>query len=135
MSYTEHKHECKHKTCKYHMPAWSPYGCNYADITGKTRTGQLPPEQLDPANCPLYKKGQRVMVTLEPLQFPGSNPKKDVDRARSNSGGKTKYDWDRARELYGDGATDRQIAAALGCNPHTVYHWRQRSGYLPKNEG
>ena len=60
---------------------------------------------------------------------------KDADRARSNSGGKTKYDWDRARELYGDGATDRQIAAALGCNPHTVYHWRQRSGYLPKNEG
>lgn len=135
MGYTERRHECKRRNCQYHAPAWSNNGCDYASITGKTRAGQLPPDQRDPARCPLYKPGRRTRGTLTSLQLKGSTPNKDRQPAHSNSGGKTKYDWERARKLYGDGATDRQIAAALGCNPHAVYNWRQRSGYLLKNEG
>ncbi len=135
MGYARHVHECKRRNCKYHMPAWSAYGCNYAYITGKTRAGKLPPEQRAPADCPLYERGRRAAAPLEPICLPGSTPIRDMERTTHNPGGKPKYDWARGRELYGCGATDRQIAEALGCNPQTVKDWRQRSGNLPRNEG
>lgn len=134
MGYRHYDHECEHKNCKYHMPPWSPYGCDYAGITGKTRTGQLPPEQHDPAKCPLHKRDQHEMATLEPFRLKGSNPQTESARARYRGGGKVMYDWERGRELYDGGASDQQIADTLGCSRGAVRGWRQRSGYLKKNE-
>lgn len=133
MGYGKKQHRCRRRGCIYHRPAWSDYGCDYAGITGKARLGQLPPDRQRPEDCPLYKRGKKISAMLEPMQMPGSNPKTEVDRARYHGGGKTKYDWERGRELYEAGGTDREIAHELGCAPHTVYEWRQRSGYLPRN--
>ena len=34
------------------------------------------------------------------------------------------FDWDKARKLYNQGASDQQIAKALGCSKQRVFQWR-----------
>jgi hypothetical protein len=47
-------------------------------------------------------------------------------------GAKPMFDWDRGRELYDQGANDREIARALGTTPPSVCRWRSQAG-LPSN--
>lgn len=64
--YQRYEPRCKHKDCKYRQTqnnrAFYPNACAYAYITGKIRSGQLPPDQRDPALCPLYEKEKRTRM-------------------------------------------------------------------------
>lgn len=58
---------CKHKDCMYtgiSNRQYNPenHGCNYMGVTGKSRIAQLPDDQRDPALCPFYKRGKKVIV-------------------------------------------------------------------------
>lgn len=40
----------------------------------------------------------------------------------------SRFDWNKARRLYDEGKTDRQIAAGIGCSFQRVQHWRASHG-------
>ncbi len=115
------KKTCTRKSCRY----WSSPGtgignnCDYMTLTGKSRIAQIPDRKMrsDFDRCPLYEKGKRPK--LGPVKFG------DV---------RTKYDWALGAQMYKAGATDREIAEALGCTRENVKYWR-RNHKLPPNTG
>lgn len=107
MSQRVKQHRCKRKSCIYHMPGWSEYGCNYAAIVGRTRSSQLPEDMRDPEQCPLYRSGKLGMK-------------------------KPTYDWAAIQARYEAGARDIDIVREFGCAANTIYAWRKRRG-LPAN--
>lgn len=46
--------------CLYRSEANFPHNCDYLWFTGQSRTSQVSsPDQLEPKNCPFYKRGRR----------------------------------------------------------------------------
>lgn len=96
---------CRHPDCLYrvHGEYSKMWQCNYFFMTGQCRTAGLSPEEAKPCNCREYV------------------PEKEKG-------------WEkRALELYDDGATDEQIAEAIGKTFNTVRMWRYGKR-LPKNK-
>lgn len=89
--------------------------CDYFFITGHTRMAQ-PPEK-----CTFYKRGERCETPKEP-QAPAS--------LRANR----VYDLDRAKRMWKAGATDREIAKAIGCSRGHVTCWRRNNGLRVNRE-
>lgn len=84
--------------------------CNYFFLTGRSRIAQLPPDQRDPAVCPLY--------------IPRSGETVKQNRRMSS------HVWEPlAEKLYKEGKSDPQIAAVLGVKPHNIAAWRYRRGF------
>lgn len=101
--------------CVFRADPLKIYKCNYEGITGHTRKGQ-PPEE-----CTYFKEGARI-------DDPHKRTKAMtvVRRRRKPGGGKPKYNWDRALELYLEGKNDGEIGREIGCAAHTVNQWRHR---------
>lgn len=99
--------------------------CEYILVTG--RSPQKDGAHIDPegdGGCELYKKGKREPTPVRPLPAPKRKPPKE-DRRR-------KIDGVKCLELYGNGATDRELAEKMGVTPHTIGKWRQARN-LPPN--
>lgn len=53
------------RSCKYRAGEWSPHNCDYAWITGKTRSAQVQdPSELERENCPFFDPGPRPIRDL-----------------------------------------------------------------------
>lgn len=109
------KFRCKHEDCIYRAQPDSAEGyinthaCNYFFLTGRSRIAQHPPGRRDPSQCILYmpREGGKVYMNRrttapvwEPLAF----------------------------KMHKQGASDREIAAAVGVSPSTIYVWRVKHG-------
>lgn len=104
---------CPRRSCKYWKDPESgvPYSCDYMMLTGHSRISQIkdPKARGDFTRCPVYKRGKRARQrNIEPDARPA------------------KYDWSLGRRLYKEGASDQEIADALGCEKKTVQQWRGR---------
>lgn len=114
------KQYCWRRSCKY----WrNPVGhglhsCEYLTLTGKSRIKQIPDrrQRRNYDACPCFDQGKKPM------------PKVVRNTAHS------KYDWTLGLALHGAGATDRQIAEALGCTSKTVKWWRRKNRLLCNRE-
>ena len=104
---------CRHPDCVYRNrsdPEKSG-NCNYMVIEGRSRTAGLPERLRLPANCPHYKPD-------------GTTPTEPTKRRN----------WrDEAWKLYRAGATDREIADAMGLKVTRVANMRRRAWHLPPN--
>ena len=88
------------------------YRCDYSSITGCTRKAQ-PPEK-----CTFYKRGNRRETPKKPQGL--AAPRKMLAANRV-------YDLDRAMQLWTAGATDREIAEAIGSSRKHVAGWRKNN--------
>lgn len=100
---------CKHPDCIYRatkeIQGAHGYNCNYLLMTGRCRTVGLPERLKLPCNCPRYIPD-------------GTSPTEIITR-----------DWrDEARSLYDAGATDHEIAEALGISYDRANRWRRSEG-------
>lgn len=102
---------CRDTSCPFNRTRraeYYGYNCGYMDITGRSRIAQLPPDLRKPCDCPLNKKRRKPVD----------------DRPRAERDG-----WaDKAEAMYDAGATDKEIAAAVGCDPKYVREWRLNTG-------
>lgn len=118
--------QCTAKSCKYHAnECWKgsfEHGCDYAVITGKTRTAQLTKEEMQEYPCHLYEKGTRQRAKPEPLILSGSKPKRE----------KSRFNWDYAEKLWREGKTDIEIAEEIGCSHSIVKMHRKEWGAANK---
>lgn len=110
---------CNRIDCKYWKePANGvEHSCDYMMLTGKSRIAQIQDRKIrgDFDRCPVYEKGKRkTQRNIDPAARP------------------VKYDWAAGRQLYRSGATDREIADALGCSRKAVEWWRGKHK-LPSN--
>ena len=97
-------------TCIYR--AKDNISCDFYFITGHTRKAQ-PPEK-----CTFYKRGDRCETPKEP-QVPAST--------RKTLCGQRTYDLDLAMQMWTAGATDREIALAIGSSLKHVAGWRHNN--------
>lgn len=107
------EHErCRHPDCVYRNRR-DPVNmgrCNYLELTGRSRTAGLPEELRLPCNCPCYEGNGE----------PAAQPEED---------------WrEKALRLYEAGATDSEIAEALGFARERVGKWRRRTLKKPPNK-
>lgn len=118
------KQFCWRKGCRYWRDPreHASHSCDYMMLTGRSRIKQIPDPKLrsDFSRCPLFERGSRKRLKKA----------KHEHAAPSN----TKYDWDKAREMYDAGATDREIFTALGCSRKTVQYWRRKNELKPNRE-
>ena len=101
---------CRHPDCIYRATRTNEKGsykggnCNYLTMTGRSRIKGEPGRLSLPCFCTEY--------------VPSGQPPQ-----------KQKADWkDKALDLYNAGATDREIAEALGVKRDSVCAWRHRVG-------
>lgn len=106
------EHErCRHPDCIYrnHADPEMSGRCHYWMITGRCRIVGLPERLQLPCNCPYYEPG-------------GGKPKPALS------------DWrEKAWALYEAGATDKEIAEAVGKSVITVRDYRRRAWAAPPN--
>lgn len=107
------------KRCQYRAKEKDWNNCDYALITGHSRTS-LFPDLLDPRVCPLYKRGSRINCPSENVS------------ASNKPRHKPTYDWNYALRLHREGRTTREIAAALGCDYTSVWLWKKTKGLNKK---
>lgn len=112
------KDYCPRKGCMYHreLQHVRDNSCDYLMITGRSRIAQIP-EKEQRRNweaCPCYETTRKLV-----RRGPGMHP--------------YTYDWSLGTRLYREGATDQEIAEALGCSLGNVGYWRRRQG-LPANK-
>ena len=103
------KDRCRHPDCIYRaskdVQGKYDFHCNYLFMTGRCRTAGLPERLKLPGNCPRYVPD-------------GTSPAEISTR-----------DWrDEARRFYDAGATDHEIAEALGISYERVNRWRRAEG-------
>lgn len=115
---------CTRADCLYHKKAKknsNDHSCDYLVMTGRSRIAQIPDQaqRRNWAACPCYKSGQRSRAM---------RPTMEVNASRQ------RYDWALGTMLYRAGASDAEIARALGCSRSGVKWWRRRMGY-PGNGG
>ena len=87
-------------------------GVTYGELTAR-----LTPEETER----IYRRYMGWRGTQSESQWSGSvgrNEKKTIGA-------------ERAKELYGDGLNDREIAYELGVKHGSVYRWRKREGLPP----
>lgn len=104
---------CRHPDCVYRNRADPDKSgnCNYMVIEGRSRTARLPERLRLPVNCPFYKPD-------------GTTPPEPEKRR----------DWrNEAWKLYRAGATDREIAEALGKTSSCIATMRRRKWKLSPN--
>ena len=111
---------CNRRDCKYWKSPASgiEHTCDYMMLTGHSRIAQIKDRKIrgDFARCPVFEKGQRQKQrNIEPDTRP------------------VRYDWTLGRKLYKEGASDREIGDALGCDKKTVRQWRARH-HLPSKK-
>ena len=106
------KHErCRHPDCihRNHSDQEATGRCHYWMNTGHCRTAGLPERLTLPCNCPYYEPG-------------GGEPKHVLT------------DWKKtAWALYEAGATDKEIATAVGKTPIQVGDYRRKEWKAPPN--
>lgn len=102
---------CQHPDCIYRARNVSDKSmlytgnCNFATMTGRSRIAGLPDKLSLPCNCIEYVPN-------------GENPNKYRQAA-----------WkEKAMVLYNAGATDREIAAAVGMDRDRIGEWRRKLG-------
>ncbi len=92
--------KAKCKTCVFRAEAHKGYQCNYVWLMGHTRRAE-PPEA-----CTYFRAGKRLESPEKAGQL--------IRDQRRQSGGKPKYDWERAEQLYREGRNDGEIARVIG---------------------
>lgn len=111
------KDYCPRKGCMYHreLQHVRDNSCDYMMLTGRSRIAQIPDkaQRRNWAACPCYETKTKAR-----RYGPGVHP--------------YTYDWALGTRLYRAGATDREIAEALGCSRGNVEYWR-RKRKLPAN--
>lgn len=116
------KEYCDRKSCEFWKDPekGTPNSCDYLMITGRSRIAQIKDkrQRRDFGSCPCYSKGRRKWRPRQKLPY----------EMRAT------YDWSLGTRLYRAGASDREIAAELGCSPSGVMYWRRKMG-LPANGG
>ena len=121
---------CKYHAQKYANPAAWEHGCDYACITGRTRTGQLTKKELRTFPCKLYVPGKRERQKPEPIVLQGSTPKRER---------RSCINWEYGEKLWEEGKSDREIAEVLGCSHSIVQAHRKEWGeantirYVPQD--
>ena len=102
---------CQHPDCVYRNskdPVQTGQ-CNYLALTGRSRTVGLPERLKLPCFCPYYEPNGKTVTRQE-------------------------EDWRaQALKLYNAGATDGEIAEALGAPRGRVQKWRSRTLKKPPN--
>lgn len=112
------------KSCKYRAPQFSQYvySCDYAAITGETRTGMLIKQYgrnfaktlLEPQNCPFREKGMKISTRQAEIVQGSERSMKRIEP--------------EFRQLHADGLTDYEISNKLHRSYATVKAFRQRLG-------
>ena len=125
-SYRDSPYICHRKSCKYHSGSVNgcKESCGYFFITGETKHSH---GCVGPGECSLYAKGSRLQAPRTQPTVSPKRPKLQGEKIRKRNR-RPKYDWEHGRELYEQGMNDHEIAAALGCDPNTVWNWRGREG-------
>lgn len=103
---------CRHPDCIYRNRGYYAQAtgqCDYLRIAGKSRIKGLPDRLQLPCNCPRY-----VPDSTSPVELI------------------TRTMWEEALALYRAGATDKEIAEAIGKSREGVCAWRHRNN-LPCN--
>lgn len=100
-NYNKKKKWRQHKRCKsciYRSSNNSQEinGCDYLCITGRSRTEQLSPEEMNPAVCPLYVNGKKLDARGG-IVLNGTRQRGKIHQ-------------DEFLALYATGATDKEIA-------------------------
>lgn len=114
------------KGCQYRSPAIATpsmgYSCDYASITGRTRTGELiklygrnfSKALLEPKHCPFRKKGMRLSTLTQ-----------EIVEGRERSMKQLKP---RFMQLYNRGMTDAEIGNQIHKSSNTVAEFRRSLG-------
>ena len=154
--------QCRHSDCIYHTGKGAENGCNYILMTGKSRIGGLPWRLTLPCHCPryvpdgtspveivytdwrdealrLYRAGatDREIADALGLLYNRVNRWRRESRLPRNAdkrGPEVRFDWTRAEDLYRHGASDSDIARALGCCVSTVWRWRYKYELFPNRK-
>ena len=113
--------------CRYHAARENHQvlgDCNYLDITGHTKLGEMTTEQRKQYHrgeitCPCYDPGPRSKLPVSnEIVFPRrTGPRKDRTIER---------------KLYDAGMNDYEIARAIGVRSSAIWLWRRNEG-LPPN--
>lgn len=104
-------------------------GCAYLLYTGRSRLGQMTPEQRKAGECPVRMEGILPVRIVRPKVHAY-----DIDKIPSNGPAKMRkmlYDSDQMLTLYDQGKSDGEIAEAVGCAKDTVQKWRRRKCLTP----
>ena len=125
---------CPHpKDCKYSTAGTrnaDKWGCQYSDVTGRTKHRRN--ERYDIRQCKYYEPGPKVKLITPPLSML-PRPVKPEENARLHRG--PQYDWEKeAVPLWEKGATDAEVAEALGCSLHYAGKMRLRLGLPCRRE-
>lgn len=109
--------QCPATNCRFHSKECGDerafgHGCDYALLTGRTRTAQLTKKEMKTVPCKLFETGEREQVHKQIL-LDGSIPMPRKPRA-------TKYNWEYAESLWAKGFTDEKIAEEIGAAKTTV---------------
>lgn len=114
---------CMKLDCAYRNLKDTSGFCNYMQITGNTKLGQLKRgEKYDVDTCQFYKKGRKQKAAIDP-PFAKAN---DISIVKETQ----KIDSDKAFELYDLHLGDEDMAMFLDTIPTAVALWRQRRGLL-----
>lgn len=100
-------------------------GCCYLLETGRSRLGQMTPEQRKAGECPVRMEGILPVRIVRPKVHAYAIDKRTVTKRRMT------YDPDQMLTLYDQGKTDGEIAESVGCAKDTVMKWRRRKGLTP----
>ena len=104
------------------------YLCNYATLTGHCRTKIARRKGSDG----VWRKVKTVETPEECTRFlpRKGHQQRKLQRDAKKPGTKcraTRRDWDKAQELWTAGASDQEIAKALGCAKSAVCIWRRKN--------
>ena len=108
----------------------APYRCNYATLTGHCRIKVVRRKGPDGT----WRQVKTVETPEECSYFAPprrEHQKRKLQREAKKPGTKCRaprWDWDKARKLWTAGASDQEIAKALGCGKPAVCLWRRKNG-------
>ncbi len=147
--------KCKRKDCLFRNRGYNAsHACDYAAITGRTRTRRNKP--ADSARCEYYfpkpkmprRRGYSLTgpawestakrlhaagysveviaraLSQEPESVEAVLKLSELPKNKRPKATLSRYNWRKAEEMYKAGASDKEIALAIGCSKGRVHQWR-----------
>ena len=105
--------------CRFHGWLSGEIMCDYIQVAGRSRIGQMPREEWD-KRCRFFEPGRKVPLKFKPI----------TESTRQEP--RYRFDQRKMRELYDAGLRDYQIACEMGCTAETVKGFRERNGLPPR---
>lgn len=131
------KHRCY--GCRFVGVAGDEGTCDYILITGKSRSFPNGPDgervrfsRTEP--CPYYEPrkngGHASLLPMGGPEEPKKRAAKEQQKKDGRTGPRVKWDYVRAKEMFRQGKTLREIAAEFGVSKASVESFAHREGWM-----